>query len=36
MEIYTEIPYSNPKMDFLALPDFSFGAMENWGLNTYK
>lgn len=36
MEIYTGIPYNNPKMDLLAVPDFEFGAMENWGLNTYK
>lgn len=36
MEMYTNIPYSNPKIDFLAVPDFSYGAMENWGLNTYR
>lgn len=36
MEIYTNIPYPFPKIDLLAVPDFSFGAMENWGLNTYK
>lgn len=36
MEIYTNIPYPYGKVDLLALPDMSFGAMENWGLNTYK
>lgn len=36
MEIYTSIPYPYSKLDLLALPDLSFGAMENWGLNTYR
>lgn len=36
MEIYTSIPYPYSKVDLLALPDLSFGAMENWGLNTYR
>lgn len=36
MEIYTNIPYPYKKTDLLALPDFSSGAMENWGLNTYR
>lgn len=36
MEIYTTIPYPYSKVDLLALPDMGFGAMENWGLNTYK
>ncbi|XP_076637043.1 uncharacterized protein LOC143349583 [Colletes latitarsis] len=30
------IPYELPKLDMVALPDFTSGAMENWGLLTYK
>jgi len=36
MEIYTNIPYTYSKIGLIAVPDFSFGAMENWGLNTYR
>ncbi|OWF45519.1 Endoplasmic reticulum aminopeptidase 1 [Mizuhopecten yessoensis] len=35
-ENYFNISFTLPKVDNIALPDFYYGAMENWGLVTYR
>lgn len=36
MNNFTSIEYSLSKMELIGVPDFSAGAMENWGLTTYR
>ncbi|CAG5041327.1 unnamed protein product [Parnassius apollo] len=36
LEEYYKIEFPLPKIDMMALPDFKAGAMENWGLLTFR
>uniref|UniRef100_A0A1B6C237 Aminopeptidase n=1 Tax=Clastoptera arizonana TaxID=38151 RepID=A0A1B6C237_9HEMI len=36
LENFTGVNYSLPKLDLVALPDFSAGAMENWGMTSFR
>lgn len=36
LETFFGINYPLPKVDMISLPDFTAGAMENWGLITFR
>lgn len=33
---FVSFPYTLQKLDVVAVPDFFYGAMENWGMVTFK
>ncbi len=35
-ENYYDIPYPLPKLHLIAVPEFAYGAMENWGAITFR
>src|SRR5713101_4505609 len=35
-EKYFDIPYDLPKLHMIAVPEFAYGAMENWGAITFR
>ena len=36
LEEYFQIPFPLPKLDLIAVPEFAYGAMENWGAICFR